>query len=430
MRHQLQKTTLRLLRVAALGAAALVPLLLSGAAQAQTACATLFPQHVVYIYGSSAIRPVIANLAYSLAVAGDPLTLVYGGDSVGGGSCTGVSWALQTNMTGTASYWPPDHAYDPNNVDPLTSKVPPPCALPTDQRADVAASDVYPTSCPQIDASLLNGFFDFNPGFAQSMVFIKQTVDATTPDAISEEAAYLTFGLGADSTTEWSDPTKIFIREEASGTMQMIARAIGVPANKFVKAAANANVVTATSDMASRVQGQAGAIGYIATTDADKYPGVKALGFQAAGQNCAYLPNSSSATHDKANVRDGHYPIWGRFHLIAPVDGQNAPTNPDVARLLRLLSGEEQVTGINVLDLLIANNTIPLCAMHVTRDSELGAMMSYMPDKSCSCYMDAKSGGSISGCTTCQTDDDCKATPDTPTCNHWGLNNDGYCEVQ
>ncbi|HEY2405171.1 MAG TPA: hypothetical protein VGI10_04170 [Polyangiaceae bacterium] len=394
-------------------------------------CATLFPQHVVYIRGSSAIKPVIAYLAYALVKAGDPLTLVYSSD--GGGSCAGVDAVLQTNLTGSGQYWPNDPTADPNYM-PLSSDPPALIALcnfPTTQRADIGASDVYPTSCPQIDQSLLTGFYDFDPGFNQSMEFIVSALDDQSPNTISEEAAYLTFGFGADSTTEWSDPNKIFIRDEASGTMQMVSRAIGVPANKFVKTANDGNVCTDTQTMVTQVSStNTGTIGYIANTDAEasKYaPKIKPLAFQPAGLQCGFYPNSSASTHDKARVRDGHYPIWGRFHVLAPVDSTNTATNPDVARLLDLLSGKQQVAGVNVLDILIANNTIPTCAMHVTRDAEMGPMMSFMPEKSCGCYFDSVTGST--GCQTCTSDADC-TSPDTPKCNHWGAKDAGYCEVQ
>ncbi len=413
------------------GVCALAPAFNSRIAKADAvpACSTLFPQHVVYISGSSAIGPVISYLAYALAQAGDPLTIVADNPLPSSpGSCGGLNAALSTNLTGVGEYWPNDPNYnpDPGSHPAGVSALQAQCTFPTSQLADIGASDVYPTSCPQITAASLNGFTDFDVGFAQAMEFIKPSLDTQSPAAISQEAAYLTFGFGADSTTDWSDPTKIFVRDQSSGTMQMISHAIGVPANKVVQT----NIAATTGVMEQDVSGGGvGTIGIMAATDAEKYNGVLTpLAFQATGQSCAYWPNSSAGAHDKARVRDGHYPIWGRFHVVAPVGTDGTPTNPDVARLLDLLTGKEQVAGVNVLDLLIANNTIPECAMHVTRSSEIGPLSAFTPDKSCGCYFDAKATGTTT-CTACQTNADCTVAA-SPVCNHWGLNNDGYCEAQ
>ncbi|HEX3849481.1 MAG TPA: hypothetical protein VHW01_00860 [Polyangiaceae bacterium] len=392
-------------------------------------CSTL-SQHVVYVSGSSAIGPVISRLAYYLAKAGDPLTIVADNVLNSPGSCGGLNVALSTNLSGTSQYWPNDPTQDPDYKSP--SGVPTAaalCNLPS-QRADIGASDVYPTSCPQITADSLAGFKDFDPGFAQAMEFIKPQGDNQSPASISQEAAYLTFGFGADSTTEWHDPTKIFVRDQSSGTMQMISKAIGVPANKVV----STNVVSSTPNMESAVSGAGtAAIGIISATDGEnpKTGMLSALAFQATGQSCAYWPNSEATAHDKARVRDGHYLIWGRFHVVVPVDGEGNPTNPDVARLINILTNKEQVAGVNVLDLLIDNYTIPECAMHVSRDSEIGPISPFTPPQSCDCYFDLRVGtiGAQASCTACQTDADCTDTT-KPKCNHWGAKNDGYCEVQ
>ena len=67
---------------------------------------------------------------------------------------------------------------------------------------------------------------------------------------------------------------------------------------------------------------------------------VKILAYQHFKQDCAWLPDSSSTSFDKINVRDGHYPLWGPLHLFAKVDANNVPTKPDAANLIGYFTGK------------------------------------------------------------------------------------------
>jgi hypothetical protein len=71
-----------------------------------------------------------------------------------------------------------------------------------------------------------------------------------------------------------------------------------------------------------------------------------------------------------------------------------------------------------LLDEIIDASLVPLCAMRVVRQGELGdyeAQAGY----ECGCYFDLKTKGKTD-CTTCQTAEDC---PGKHACNY------GYCEL-
>ena len=163
---------------------------------------------------------------------------------------------------------------------------------------------------------------------------------------------------------------------------------------------------------------------------------LRALAYQAAGQNCAYLPDSMNAqgvqTYDKQNVRDGHYPIWGPIHFFT----SNQPSM-QVLSFLAYFSGAQVTPAI--LDGFIDAFLIPNCAMTVvhSQNEELSALASFQPEHSCECYylseaqppppppdagVPAATTPLPADCRVCATAADCP--PSRPACNF------GFCEVQ
>ncbi len=59
--------------------------------------------------------------------------------------------------------------------------------------------------------------------------------------------------------------------------------------------------------------------------------------------------------------------------------------------------------------------------MTVQRDTELGPLASFQPERSCGCYFDKVAGGSTT-CKACTADAECPAT--APRCNYQ------LCEAQ
>ncbi|MBC8070140.1 MAG: hypothetical protein IAG13_17530 [Deltaproteobacteria bacterium] len=85
------------------------------------------------------------------------------------------------------------------------------------------------------------------------------------------------------------------------------------------------------------------------------------------------------------------------------------------------MTGSEPIPpDFPALDLTIDNGSVPLCAMTVWRDEEVGPLSSYQPEAPCGCYYDFRATGA-STCTTCTSDDDCPRA--SPVCRH------DYCEA-
>jgi len=78
----------------------------------------------------------------------------------------------------------------------------------------------------------------------------------------------------------------------------------------------------------------------------------------------------------------------------------------------------------DVLDSEINNHVVPICAMNVSRDAEIGPLSSFQPTGSCGCYFDK----STTGATTCTL---CTGTTGTAgNCTGGKVCNYGYCEAK
>jgi hypothetical protein len=155
-------------------------------------------------------------------------------------------------------------------------------------------------------------------------------------------------------------------------------------------------------------------LGTLSIHDADDIQsGLHVLYFQAKGQLAGFLPDSSPTSSDRQNVRDGHYAPWGPVHLYTRlVSGQ--PT-PQAAAFLVPFAAPSQA----LIDATVAVGAVPACAMHVTRDREMGPMTPSSPAFSCNCYYELRVKGGTA-CPRCVGPVDCPA--DRPACHL------GYCE--
>ena len=155
---------------------------------------------------------------------------------------------------------------------------------------------------------------------------------------------------------------------------------------------------------------------------------IRVLAFQDRSQTCGYYPDSTATAHDKQNVRDGHYPVWGPSHFIAPVDANGQPINVTVGKFIDALSGTTTIAGLDLLQTYQERHIIPLCAMHVTRSSDGQDYQPYAPPNSCSCYYDFLTSGQAD-CVACQNAGGCTNAPNGATsCNVFGNPPVGYCE--
>jgi hypothetical protein len=286
---------------------------------------------------------------------------------------------------------------------------------------DVGESDIFSSTC--------SGYGAPGPGIAeylgpiQAMTFVVPGVSAQ--QAISAEAARAVFGMGGDrdAGAPWTNPSLYFVRNQNTGTQQMIGKAINVPPSAFWgidrgTAATVDSDLRVISDPTLANQ----SIGIISADyyDADR-ANLHALAFKAEGQDCAYLPDSTPFKKDKQNVRDGHYPIWGPIHFFAKV-ANGVPVSTAAASFVSIVSVPNLAQQL--LDAFIGASLVPKCAMAVQRSAELGPLSAYSPPFQCGCYFDASlNGAAPAECTKCGTANDC-GDPQRPACNL------GYCEVQ
>jgi hypothetical protein len=243
--------------------------------------------------------------------------------------------------------------------------------------------------------------------------------------ALTAEAARAVFGMGGAGAAPWTDPTLFFVRNANTGTQQQIGHAIDVPAGAFwgVDRGSAQNVDSQMKGITDpNVAEQAIGIISVDWYDSDR-DNLKALAFQASGQGCAYLPDSTPYRKDKRNVRDGHYPIWGPLHFFASV-ADGVPVSAGAQAFVSVVSVPNIPQAL--LDAFIGSSLVPACAMTVQRTSELGDVSAYSSPFQCGCYFEASpyvNGAAPPECTHCNTANDC-TDPKRPACNL------GYCEVQ
>jgi hypothetical protein len=395
--------------------------LLASAAWAQTATPTIQCRDpadgrtsVVYVAGSTAIRPFLGFVA-KLLVA-DGVTVVYQAQ----GSCTGVSAVLDADPakrlmrdipaagTRPANYaiaFSPDGSARECFLDPMGNTV------------DVGVSDVYPETCGyQVGA----GASDYE-GPVQPMTLVVSAV--STQVSISAEAAYMAFGTGGNGgkSAPWTDPTFFFVRNASSGTQQMVARAIGVPADKWWGVdRGGSSAVRAGMKTLLDARGAEKGLGILSTdiTD-DERANLRVLAFKARGATCGYLPDSTANSLDKRNVRDGHYPIWGPVHFVTRTTG-GVPSATASALVTRFAAPR---IDVSLLDAIIGRHLVPKCAMQVKRSSELGPYERRTSnDYQCDCYFETTATGvTPTACKACRASSDCPS--ERPACNY------GFCEV-
>ena len=290
--------------------------------------------------------------------------------------------------------------------------------------ADLAVSDVFASTCFDLPNGLPQGVGDhFGPVEAYAFVVPK----ASKQRSISRAAAYFVYGFGSDSGVEpWTDEALIFQRGASSGTQHMMSLAIDVPAEVWrgFTTASSADVV-AKLTMASPAEKAIGILTTeVAGTDANRLV-VNQLAYQDTDQSCGYWPDSTPTSLDKRSVRDGHYSIWGPLHLLTRIDPKTGfSLNKSAGDLVGYLNGTKAPpNGFDLISLLAVTNLVPQCAMQVSRDSELGPLISFAPAQACGCYFEqAATGTAPTSCKPCSTDMECGT--DLPHCNY------GFCEAQ
>lgn len=366
---------------------------------------------IIYGAGGSSQRDLIGKTAVLLENSANPVFVVYQ-DS--GGACTGIN-ALAgldaTTITGTAYYWPADTGAKTT------------CNLSfSGDDVQFAVMGVTPEQCPLVtDPSLVDGINDVSGPISAYTPIVPL---ASTQQAISAEAFYLLYGFGPAAGIEpWTNPDLAYFqrRDENSAAQIIFSIATGIPTTSYYGTDAKSNT-TMVSNLAALADPEAG-IGFVSADVADaNRASVHTLAWKQTGQTVAYWPDSTSTSFDKANVRNGQYELWNPIHFFG-LQGSGGPGTWDdanVQTLIEYLGGVSQPAGTtqSITYTAIANRNIPVCAMHVARDGDIGPEYLAPPEAPCDCYYDYLVQGSTT-CATCDESNPCSS----------GTCRDGFCEA-
>jgi hypothetical protein len=367
--------------------------------------------NVVYATGSSALATLLGDVAQALV---GQISFVYQTTS----SCVGVQAMLDPSflMTGAATSF-------------ATTSAGTNCSLPAaGVAADIGIADVFAGTCQELTNGLPADVKE-NFGPVQVMTFAVPTT--SSQESISLAAAYDVFGFGSQSgVPPWTNASYILQRTSSSGTQNMIGATIGVPSGQWlgVMHASTGSMVAALIAAGKEDAGiPSETIGILVAGSADtNRSSLRVLAFQDDDQACGYFPDSTATAHDKYNVRNGHYPIWGPSHFYNRVAG-SMPLNANAQTFIDDLSGITPLPGVDLLALYAQNSVIPTCAMHVQRSSDGAGYEAYTPPTSCNCYYDFQATGATS-CTGCTGPSECPMT--APVCNKFNNLPTGYCEPE
>jgi len=259
-------------------------------------------------------------------------------------------------------------------------------------------------------------------GYLGPVVTFGFTVPAASKEeSISVEAAHIVFGLGGQNplglnAAPWIDPAYYSVRNGGAGSTALSAELIRVPRNAFWGVDRLSTDSIRDSLIASAAPDQS--IGILSIDYADKNRGnLRVLFLQGEGQVSGFLPDSTATALDKANVRDGHYPLWGYVHFYT-ANSNGAPSPAAGAFVTRFSVPKLDQQLVNAM---IDASLVPHCAMRVARESEMGGFLPNPYKFKCGCYFDNRTIGRTS-CKPCTTANDCPAN--APACNY------GFCEGQ
>jgi hypothetical protein len=371
--------------------------------------------NLIYMYGTSDFAPLLRALQPLLSAGTPKYRAIYQNAS----SCAGVASVFDATkrlITNPAAGATPNYAFYFDDGGNQVS-----CLLDmAGNTVDVGVSNLYSSTCNTSTATYASGttVSDYT---GPVVPFVLSVPAASSQTAISAEGAHMVFGRGGKASTglkdcaPWTDPTYYFIRSASSGSTVLSALMFDVPKTKFWGIDRLSTDNLRDSMLTSTAADQS--IGILSIDYADKNRGnLRSLYLQAKDQRCGYLPDTNKNSFDKANVRDGHYGLWGYVHFFTPVGPGGVPSDAAKALVTRISVSRLDQT---LLDNIIGASLVPQCAMKVVRTNEQG---DFGPQNGlqCGCYFDFKTTGK-SSCQTCQTSSDCPS--DRSACNY------GYCEI-
>ena len=364
----------------------------------------------MYVAGSTAAKPLLAEIGKLMAAQTPPATVVY----YGAGSCAGVDAILSgtpiVNTTaGAFSYW------DASGVEVKCD-----ISVPSGVVAHVGISDVFASTCFQLPGGLPASVADVL-GPVQAMAFV--THRSSTEQAISAEAAYYAYGFGAQSpVAPWTLEGLIFRRDELSGHA----------ADDRRRDRRSPGTVEGHRHDVERRPGHAPRRGELSRS-VDRHPvGGGRAGQPRDGQD-ARLPalradaarctrtapkrRTTRSTCAAGGTRSG-----ARCTCSSGSTPAGLPQNAKAGEVVGYLAGTRPApAGLDLVKLEAQRHVIPQCAMRVRRTQEMGPAMPFAPQSACGCYYEKVATG-VTTCKPCATSAECPAS--APVCSY------GYCEAQ
>ncbi len=393
--------------------------------------------------GGSAPNALLQTLAVELQESDEPLVVLYKDD----GACFAMT-ALYDNepLAGPVKYWYRDEATKKITAGSCTvnaaEEIPEVTWGSMAQLADSCGVDPLPDNIYD-GVGPISGFALLVPNESQQQV-------------ISAEAVYYIYGLGLDDpkyhVSPWTVPAAIGSRTTTSAAGLLLAKAVGIPLDHFLYGSklpdggqgpndvkTNQGMVDLAVASVTAGNGEA-SVGFASTETVDANRAtVRALAFQAAGQKQGYWPDSTATTFDKINLREGRYFLWNPHHFYARLNGEKQIPDANVRRWIEYLTKDKPLPAgaRDFIDVQIEAGNVPLCAMKVKRDGDVGPLASFQPDISCGCYYDTNvrggSGEAPDHCQACvnqaggESVDEAKdatCPSEAPYCRY------GFCEVK
>jgi hypothetical protein len=350
-----------------------------------------------------------------------PQTLIYNT----AGSCTNVPNIKQgTKMTTPTVHYIPA-GYNGTDATPLCNN-----DIAGGHTIDVANAALFVSSCPAVNPITVKTTEQQGPIQAYALV----VPNTSSQNMITAEEGYFVFGFGnsdgfataANPTpnSPWNNESFMFARQITKSTLITWAFTLSEPndpenpRHTILPANFKGQLLAASTDVENDVQHSSSPEQTIGLLGAEVYDAdrtlVKELAFQWFGQKHAYLPDSTSASFDKRNLRDGHYAPWSPTYWLQQVNDDGSPVNTDADFFINMILGKQALDTAVPLDDVIAVGLVPACAMGVTRSVEAGPLSLIQPAPSCTCYYEAHVKNGSSSCAACNESTPCA----TGTCRN------------
>jgi hypothetical protein len=414
----------------ALMGAALLAVLVARAPSAYAAsgdpCAALTDEDnaipTLYVENGDTQEPMLKKLGKALMQSSTKLRLVYRNRptcNIRNDMFNGAQMLTVTDGTTPrpVRYIPASAAFDPTTAAPT-------CTVPDvapGKPIQLGIGATYLSSCTQTPAQPADVAVLEGPVQAYGFITHKDSSQV----AITAEEGYLAFGFteGLGQAAPWIVQNLRFKRGNTASTTLTMSAAIRLLPSQM-KAAADSGTSELLISSVSGSNNPEATLGILGMDLFDQHRNdIKLLAFKTFGQKYAYLPDSTNASFDKQNVRDGHYVPWSPTPYISKVTAGSTTFLDDSARrVYELVMGTRASDDVNGLLPVVTSGLVPKCAMKVTRAGDGADLALYSDPGPCGCFFEKNVP---QGATTCAA---CTVGNDGP-CNG-GKCRLGFCEAK